>query len=78
MSADGPVAEFLRHLAVERQGSAHTLDAYRRDLDALQAWARTADGAADEQVLRALLAVLPRRSPRRAGVVAAIEAIERP
>ncbi|SFF76040.1 GAF domain-containing protein [Curtobacterium sp. YR515] len=47
-------------------------------VDALQAWARTADGAADEQVLRALLAALPRRSPRRAGVVAAIEAIERP
>ncbi|WP_439688523.1 GAF domain-containing protein [Curtobacterium sp. SP.BCp] len=47
-------------------------------VDALQAWARTADGATDEQVLRALLAVLPRRSPRRAGVVAAIEAIERP
>ena len=32
----------------------------------------------DEQVLRALLAVLPRRSPRRAGLVAAIEALERP
>lgn len=47
-------------------------------VDALQAWARTADGAADEQVLRALLAVLPRRSPRRAGLVAAIEALERP
>lgn len=47
-------------------------------VDALQAWVRTADGSADEQVLRALLAVLPRRSPRRAGVVAAIEAIEHP
>ncbi|MFJ7287303.1 MULTISPECIES: GAF domain-containing protein [unclassified Curtobacterium] len=47
-------------------------------VDALQAWARTADGAADEQVLLALLAALPRRSPRRASVVAAIEAIERP
>ncbi|WP_439691667.1 GAF domain-containing protein [Curtobacterium sp. SP.BCo] len=46
--------------------------------DALQAWARTADGGADEQVLRALLAVLPRRSPRRAGLVAAIEALGRP
>lgn len=47
-------------------------------VDALQAWARTADGATDEQVLLALLAALPRRSPRRASVVAAIEAIERP
>ncbi len=46
-------------------------------VDALSAWVRTADGAADEQVLRALLAALPRRSPRRAGVVTAIEAIER-
>jgi transcriptional regulator of acetoin/glycerol metabolism len=47
-------------------------------VDALQAWVRTADGSTDEPVLRALLAALPRRSPRRASVVAAIEAIERP
>ncbi len=46
-------------------------------VDALHAWSRTADGAADEQVLRALLAVLPRRSPRRAGVVSAVEALHR-
>ena len=45
--------------------------------EALHAWSRTADGAADPEVLRALLAVLPRRSPRRAGLVAAIEALER-
>ncbi|MEJ7746845.1 MAG: tyrosine recombinase XerC, partial [Luteimonas sp.] len=31
--------EFLSHLHVERRMSAHTLDAYRRDLLALQAWA---------------------------------------
>ncbi|RMH92818.1 tyrosine recombinase XerC [Lysobacter pythonis] len=30
---------FLDHLAVERRMSAHTLDAYRRDLDALCEWA---------------------------------------
>ncbi|MCY7355782.1 MAG: tyrosine recombinase XerC [Lysobacter sp.] len=30
--------DFLSHLHVERRMSAHTLDAYRRDLMALQAW----------------------------------------
>jgi hypothetical protein len=45
-------------------------------VEALQAWARTADGAADAQVLRALLAVLPPRSPRRSALVAAIEALD--
>lgn len=45
-------------------------------VDALLAWVRTPDGAADARVLRALLGALPRRSPRRAGLVAAIEAIE--
>jgi integrase/recombinase XerC len=39
MNAAGPVGEFLSHLAVERRTSAHTLDAYRRDLAALSAWA---------------------------------------
>jgi integrase/recombinase XerC len=34
-----PVTDFLAHLQVERRMSAHTLDAYRRDLDALAAWA---------------------------------------
>ena len=33
------VQAFLQHLQVERRMSAHTLDAYRRDLDALSAWA---------------------------------------
>ena len=33
------IDDFLSHLQVERQVSAHTLDAYRRDLAALQAWA---------------------------------------
>jgi integrase/recombinase XerC len=30
--------DFLAHLSVERRMSVHTLDAYRRDLDALSAW----------------------------------------
>ncbi|QDH71213.1 tyrosine recombinase XerC [Marilutibacter alkalisoli] len=33
------IEDFLAHLRVERQMSMHTLDAYRRDLDALRAWA---------------------------------------
>jgi hypothetical protein len=45
-------------------------------VDALLAWAQTPDGAADPRVLRTLLTVLPRRSPRRAGLVTAIEALE--
>jgi integrase/recombinase XerC len=40
MSAADPVGAFLSHLAVERRTSAHTLDAYRRDLAALAAWAQ--------------------------------------
>lgn len=37
------IDDFLAHLAVERQGSAHTQDAYRRDLAALSAWAGERD-----------------------------------
>ncbi|QWP78290.1 tyrosine recombinase XerC [Lysobacter sp. K5869] len=33
-----PVDAFLDHLRVEKRMSAHTLDAYRRDLDALTVW----------------------------------------
>ena len=32
---------FLDHLAVERQSSKHTIDAYRRDLQALAGWAKS-------------------------------------
>ena len=35
---DAGLARFLDHLAVEKQASAHTLDAYRRDLVALRDW----------------------------------------
>ena len=36
---DAELARFLDHLAVEKQASAHTRDAYRRDLAALRGWA---------------------------------------
>ena len=39
MNAAGTVEGFLEHLRVERNVSAHTRDAYRRDLMALSAWA---------------------------------------
>jgi integrase/recombinase XerC len=35
------IADFISHLQVERRLSAHTLDAYQRDLDALAQWAQT-------------------------------------
>lgn len=38
---DAALARFLEHLAVEKQASPHTLDAYRRDLAALRTWAGT-------------------------------------
>lgn len=38
---DAALARFLDHLAVEKQASPHTLDAYRRDLAALRTWAGT-------------------------------------
>ncbi len=41
MTASPHVEEFLSHLQIERRMSAHTLDAYRRDLDALTVWAAT-------------------------------------
>lgn len=55
---------FLEHLQVERRASAHTVDAYRRDLAALQAWAeaQSADPAAlDADALRAFVAAEHRR-----------------
>ena len=36
--ATSPVEDYLSHLAVERRSSAHTLDAYRRDLHGLAQW----------------------------------------
>ncbi len=63
--ADAAVEGFLAYLQVERRMSAHTLDAYRRDLDALTAWsAARGTGAAralDAEMLRAFVADEHRR-----------------
>jgi integrase/recombinase XerC len=57
--------DFLSYLQVERQMSAHTLDAYRRDLDALQSWVtkeKIADIVAlDAAQIRGFLAAEHRR-----------------
>jgi len=58
------IAAFLQHLAVERRMSAHTLDAYRRDLEALQHWAQAREvsvDALDGDALRAFIADEHRR-----------------
>ncbi|RZI93786.1 MAG: transcriptional regulator, partial [Microbacterium sp.] len=46
-------------------------------VDVLLAYAETADGADDEEVLRLALGMLPPRSPRRAGLVARLERMDR-
>jgi transcriptional regulator of acetoin/glycerol metabolism len=47
-------------------------------VDVLLAYADTADGADDAEVLRECLRLLPARSPRRAAVVARLERLEQP
>ncbi|WP_417471592.1 tyrosine recombinase XerC [Luteimonas mephitis] len=58
-------ADFLAHLEVERRMSAHTLDAYRRDLAALADWAQgqgiTDPGTLQAEQLRAFVAAEHRR-----------------
>lgn len=60
----GAAAEFLAHLEVERRMSVHTLDAYRRDLDALTGWANDHDAhidVLDGEQLRQFIAAEHRR-----------------
>jgi integrase/recombinase XerC len=61
---DDRIAEFLAHLAVERRASRHTLDAYRRDLEALVQWASAQSmdlAALHAEQLRAFVASEHRR-----------------
>ena len=59
------VTAFLEHLEVERRMSAHTLDAYRRDLVALAGWAAASGHhdllALDAAAMRAFVAAEHRR-----------------
>lgn len=65
MTASVHVEDFLSHLQIERRMSAHTLDAYRRDLDALVAWATAQDigdlATVHTEQLRAFIAAEHRR-----------------
>ncbi|GAA3925839.1 tyrosine recombinase XerC [Luteimonas lutimaris] len=49
--ASTSITDYLAHLEVERRMSAHTLDAYRRDLAALTEWAQR-QGIADLETLQ--------------------------
>jgi integrase/recombinase XerC len=59
------IEDFLAYLHVERRMSAHTLDAYRRDLDALSAWSMKHDvtelSRLHAEQLRAFIAAEHRR-----------------
>ncbi len=63
-AVDRAIEDFLAHLAIERRMSAHTLDAYRRDLTALAAWSSTSGievTALHAEQLRAFVAAEHRR-----------------
>jgi integrase/recombinase XerC len=59
------IEDFLAYLHVERRMSAHTLDAYRRDLEALSAWSAKQDATdltyLHAEQLRAFIAAEHRR-----------------
>jgi tyrosine recombinase XerC len=67
-----PLAAFLRHLAVERNASAHTLRSYRTDLTDFQSFLKTRGvdglGAADARAVRGWLAALHARGLQPASV----------
>lgn len=76
---DGGVARFLRHLAVERNASPHTLRAYRTDLDDFARFCvgRGEHGVAgaDTRVVRAWLAALHGRGLDAASVARKLAAV---
>ena len=67
-----PLAAFLRHLAVERNASGHTLRSYRTDLDEFQRFVAQREGAGlaatDPRAVRAWLAALHARGLQPASV----------
>ncbi len=74
------VADFLRVLANERGASAHTLRAYRRELEGFAAWiAKRGDGlrvdAIEHTLIRAFLGTLYERGLSRASAARALAAI---
>ena len=64
--------------AIRERVSASLREAMLADatLDVLLAYAETEDGSGDAEVLMACLKLLPARSPKRAGLVAALEALD--
>ena len=76
---DPAAARFLRHLAVERNASSHTLRAYRTDLDDFARFcvARGLDGlaVADARTLRAWLAALHARGLQAVSVARKLAAV---
>jgi len=67
-----PLAAFLRHLAAERNASAHTLRSYRTDLEDFQRHLADGDGfglaAADARAVRGWLAALHARGLQPASI----------
>ncbi|MCW5581551.1 MAG: tyrosine recombinase XerC [Luteimonas sp.] len=55
------IEDYLSHLQVERRMSPHTLDGYRRDLEALAAWAPGDIAGLQEADIRAFVAAEHRR-----------------
>lgn len=53
MTFEDHLAAFLRHIASERRGSVHTVDAYRRDIDQFFTFLRETGGAVDIAMLTA-------------------------
>lgn len=78
-AASGPIEDFLRHLAVERGASAHTLRSYRADLADCGAFLAMrglgALGRADARALRAYLAHLHERGLARTSVARRVAAL---
>jgi integrase/recombinase XerC len=78
-TADAPVEQFLRYLAVERAASAHTLRSYRSDLADCAAFLAARQlgtlVGADARTLRAYLAALHERGLARTSIARRLAAL---